>query len=189
MKHTATHPLTLTLATIAALTATIHSGICWMTINYATFAFLTIILTATDIHHQRLPNPITIPAALTYPITIPIATYLDTATTPWTTWTCTLIYPTIFITLALIKPGQIGLGDIKLAPTLGTFIGTTQNLTNLTTALALTLLIALIPAITTAIKHKTTTATTPFAPPLLLATWITTTHGTTITTWYQHTYL
>jgi leader peptidase (prepilin peptidase)/N-methyltransferase len=86
--------------------------------------WLAVLLTATDLRHRRLPDALTLPA---YPIA---AVLLATAAALGGGWSLlygailgAAAYLAIHATARLIRPGSLGVGDLKLSGTLGAVLG------------------------------------------------------------------
>ena len=90
---------------------------CWV-------VFLAVALSLIDLEHHRLPNALTLPAApvLLALLAVPAATY-----GLWGQWVTGLLAGLalfgFFALLWAIKPAAMGLGDVKLAATIGIALG------------------------------------------------------------------
>jgi leader peptidase (prepilin peptidase)/N-methyltransferase len=93
-------------------------------VAFAFFGVLGVALAAIDIAVQRLPDPLTLPA---YPILVTLLTGAAIAGHDYGALLRALlggvVLATAFLVLALVRPGQLGGGDIKLAGIAGLALG------------------------------------------------------------------
>lgn len=87
-------------------------------------AFLITCLAIIDLEHRRLPDALTLPAIGGAVVLAAVAAALGPG---WDAFVRALLAGAIalavFFAIALISPGGFGLGDVKLAPTLGIAMG------------------------------------------------------------------
>jgi len=93
-------------------------------VAFGFFGVLGVALAAIDIAVQRLPDPLTLPA---YPILIALLTGAAIAGHDFAALLRALLgglaLACVYLVLALIRPGQLGGGDIKLAGVVGLALG------------------------------------------------------------------
>lgn len=118
-------PLALELATAAVLALLLgHFGGHPDVVAFAFFGALSVALAAIDIAVQRLPDPLTLPA---YPILIALLASAAIASHDLAALGRALLgglaLAVGYLLLALLRPGQLGGGDIKLAGIAGLALG------------------------------------------------------------------
>ena len=102
----------------------------------AAFCLVLVAISATDIEHGIIPNRIVLPAAV-------VILAAQTAIHPSLQWVVGALGASGFLfAAALMAPGGMGMGDVKLALVLGAMLGTT-----VTVAMLLGMLAAMVPAI------------------------------------------
>jgi len=148
-------------------------GWTWALPAYLAFALLTALLAIIDLHEKRLPNPLTLAG---YPILgvglIPAAV----ASGQWgdygRAWASAAILLTIYAVLALASPAGLGMGDVKLAGSIGLILGW-QSWTSPLWATALGFVIGgLVSAVLLIAGRAGRHTEIPFGPSMLLAAWI-----------------
>jgi leader peptidase (prepilin peptidase)/N-methyltransferase len=123
------------------------------------FCAVLVAISAADFEHRIVPNAIVLPAAV---ITLAAQTTLHLSAE----WTIAAFAASGFLLLtALLYPGGMGMGDVKLAFLLGAMLGRTVIV-----AFAAGMLSALVPSIWLFIRHgsKARKMKIPFAPFLAL---------------------
>jgi leader peptidase (prepilin peptidase) / N-methyltransferase len=102
----------------------------------AAFCLVLVAISATDIEHGIIPNRIVLPAAV-------VILAAQTAIHPSPQWALGALGASGFLfAAALVAPGGMGMGDVKLALVLGAMLGTT-----VTVGMLVGLLAAMVPAI------------------------------------------
>jgi leader peptidase (prepilin peptidase)/N-methyltransferase len=123
------------------------------------FCAALLAISATDIEHLVVPNVIVLPAAA-------IVLAAQTVISPSFEWALAAVAFAAFLFLvALVYPGGMGMGDVKLALLLGAMLGR-----NVVIAFAVAVLSAMVPAIWLITRHgsKARKMKIPFAPFLAL---------------------
>ena len=123
------------------------------------FCIVLVAISAIDIEHRIVPNRIVLPAAA-------ICLVGQTALHPSPEWVLAALGASGFLLVAaLVYPGGMGMGDVKLALLLGAMLGWA-----VTVALMVGFLAALLPAIVLGLRHgsKARKIAIPFAPFLAL---------------------
>jgi leader peptidase (prepilin peptidase) / N-methyltransferase len=118
-------PLALELSTAAALALLLGRFAGQAdAVAFGFFGVLGVALAAIDIAAQRLPDPLTLPA---YPILITLLAFAALAGHDFAALARALLgglaLAGAFLLLALVRPGQLGGGDIKLAGIAGLALG------------------------------------------------------------------
>ncbi|MBM7772949.1 leader peptidase (prepilin peptidase)/N-methyltransferase [Actinokineospora baliensis] len=138
----------------------------WWTPAIAFLAWLLVPLTIIDLHHRRLPDRLTLPAA---PLSLALLTFAAAASDANLLLDALLgaIALTAFYGLVRVaNPEAIGLGDVKLAPTLGLFLGVGgPNLILLGPLIASSLTLVLH-----CVRHPSWRNRIPYGPGLLVST-------------------
>lgn len=93
-------------------------------VAFSFFAALGVALSAIDIAVQRLPDRLVLPA---YPVLITLLTFAAAVQRDFGALVRALlggfVLGAAFLLLALLRPGQLGLGDVKLAVLAGLALG------------------------------------------------------------------
>ncbi|SER54494.1 prepilin peptidase [Actinokineospora terrae] len=157
-----------TAALWSVLAATWSAGIIpgWWLPAIAFLATLSVPLAVVDLLHQRLPNRLTLPA---FPLAV--ALFVPAAlSTPnpllQDALTGAILATAFFALVTSLNPSALGMGDVKLAPILGLYLGPGGPLSLILAPLlasAVTLFLHLL-------RHPAWHARIPFAPGLLAAT-------------------
>ncbi|MFP5224088.1 MAG: prepilin peptidase, partial [Actinomycetota bacterium] len=86
--------------------------------------FVSVTLAVIDLETTRLPDALTIPLAVLMPAAGGLAVLLGTPGSAWIRAIATAgIAAVVFLLIALITPAGIGLGDVKLVPSLAFGMG------------------------------------------------------------------
>ncbi len=116
----------VTVATSAALLAATawRFGLAWDLWAYLYFATLSIVLALVDLRTHRLPNRLTLPA---YPIIAALLAAAALASGQYGSLLRALLGAAAvlgaFAALHLLRPRGMGMGDVKLAGTMGAALG------------------------------------------------------------------
>ncbi len=150
---------------VELVTALLVAGCAWKfglhleTLVAVFFCAALVAISAADFEHRIVPNAIVLPVA---PIVLAAQTALDLSFE----WTIAAFAASGFLFLtALLYPGGMGMGDVKLAFLLGAMLGR-----NVVVALAVGMVSALVPSIWLFVRHgaKARKMKIPFAPFLAL---------------------
>src|SRR5215212_933185 len=123
------------------------------------FCTALIAVSATDLEHRIVPNRIVLPAAV-------VVLAAQTVLHPSVEWAAAGFGAAAFLfTVALVYPGGMGMGDVKLALLLGAMLGRTVPV-----ALMAGMVAALLPSVVLVARHgsKARKMGIPFAPFLAL---------------------
>jgi leader peptidase (prepilin peptidase) / N-methyltransferase len=106
------------------LIVSMHFGLSWQLPAYFFFAAVAVVLTVIDARHRLLPNAVVMPALGVSVILLTLAAAGEAA---WGALGRALLGGVVlfivYLVLALISPAGLGMGDVKLAAVLGTFLG------------------------------------------------------------------
>jgi leader peptidase (prepilin peptidase)/N-methyltransferase len=119
------------------------------------FCAVLVALAAIDLELRIVPNRIVVPGAL-------VAVAAQTAIHPSVEWiAAALAGAGFFFVAALVYPGGMGMGDVKLALLLGAMLGR-----GVAVAIAVALLASLVPAVAILVRHgsRGRKLAIPFAP-------------------------
>jgi leader peptidase (prepilin peptidase) / N-methyltransferase len=130
-------------------------GLTWEALLAAAFCVVLVALTAIDIEHRIVPNRIVLPAAV-------VMLVAHTLVDPSPEWALGALgaFAALFV-VALIQPGGMGMGDVKLCLFLGAMLGW-----NVFVGLFVGIIAGAAPAIVLAVRHGKAARklTIPFAP-------------------------
>ena len=159
-----------------AVITVIGAGTAWGTPRLFLVALAGLLLVALgwiDVVHHRLPDAITLPA-----IPVALATVAVTAlAVPGSgsvlrAGLCGLALWIVFAALARISPRSMGLGDVKLVPTLGILTGYV-SVASTVLAIALAFVLgALVAVAGLLLRRVTLSSAIPFGPFLLAGCWL-----------------
>ena len=152
-------------------------GLSWETILTSIFGSLLIVIGLIDLEHQKIPNILIYPAIGIGLLLIPLA-HLDT---PWMFILGGALGFAVLFLIAVLSPGAMGMGDVKLTIFLGIIVGYPEIVIVLFLAFVSGGLIAGILLACKKIKRKDTLA---FGPYLALAGLITMLYGDQILSWW-----
>ena len=94
------------------------------TLAYAGFSWVLVVLTVIDLEHQLLPNRIVFPTFIVgWALLIADAIVEDRGEQIADALFGAVIFGGIFFVIAFVVPKGMGMGDVKLAFVLGTFLG------------------------------------------------------------------
>ena len=136
-------------------------------------AALSVVLTMIDLDTHTLPNRIVLPA---YPVAAVLLTAAAlVAAEPsrlLTSLICAVSLFGLYLALALISPGGMGLGDVKLAGVLGLYLGYLGWAPLVVGAFGAFLLGGLFGLLLLLTRKAKRRSSIPFGPWMLLAAWI-----------------
>ena len=155
----------------------IRFGQSWDTVLVSIFGSLLLVIGLIDLEHQKILNILIYPAIGFGLLLIP----LTHITTPWTFLAGGALGFAVLFLIAVLSPGAMGMGDVKLTIFLGIIIGYPEIVIVLFLAFITGGLIAGILLAFKKIKRKDTIA---FGPYLALAGMITTLYGDQILGWW-----
>jgi leader peptidase (prepilin peptidase) / N-methyltransferase len=123
-KISAVYPLVEALTGLLFVLVLCKFGLGLEFVAYAYLAALAVVLTCIDLQHHRLPDVLVLPA---YPVLVGLFALECAVTGEWWPLVTALIGGAILFTIyflaALVYPGGMGFGDVKLAGVLGIALG------------------------------------------------------------------
>jgi len=139
------------------------------------FCWILVVVTRTDLEHHLIPNRIVIPGA----VVVLAARTIDEPGAGWAV--AALGAGLVLLVLALVYPGGMGMGDVKLALLLGAGLGAAVIV-----ALLAGFVAAFVPALTLLIRHGSAARKRmiPLGPFLALGGVIALFAGDQILDWY-----
>jgi len=155
----------------------IRFGQSWDTVLISLFGSLLLVIGLIDLEHQKILNILIYPAIGFGLLLIPV-THL---TTPWTFLAGGALGFAVLFLIAVLSPGAMGMGDVKLTIFLGIIVGYPEIVIVLFLAFVSGGLIAGILLAFKKIKRKDRIA---FGPYLALAGLITMLYGDQILSWW-----
>lgn len=161
------------IAIALAWVAVWRIGFTWSLPAYLAYAALTALLAVIDLRDKRLPNPVTLAA---YPIVGGLLLLPAIADGRWTAylraWACAGILLGVYALLAFISPAGMGMGDVKLAGSIGLILGWTSWSAPLW-ATALGFIIGGLASLALLLaKRANRKSEIPFGPSMLLGAWL-----------------
>jgi leader peptidase (prepilin peptidase)/N-methyltransferase len=152
-------------------------GQSWQTLLYSLYTSLLILMGSIDLEHQKIPNILVYPAIGIGLIMIPLL-HLST---PWIMLAGGLLGFGVLFLIAVIAPGAMGMGDVKLVLFLGIILGFPE--------IVLALFLAFVSGglaagILLALKKLGKKDTIAFGPFIALAGFITLLYGSQILDWW-----
>ena len=160
-------------------------GAVWVLPAYLLFAATTMVLVLTDLDHKRIPNRILYPATVAGVLLITSGAAADHSIGAIPRALAGGgIYFGLLLVIALLARGGFGMGDVKLAFLLGTFLAF-PSWDTLGAGIFLAFLIGgLVSLILLITKKKGRKDAIPFGPPLILGAWISLVWGQRLVDWY-----
>jgi leader peptidase (prepilin peptidase)/N-methyltransferase len=106
------------------LIVSMHFGLSWQLPAYFFFAAVAVVLAVIDARHRLLPNSVVMPSLGAGIMLLALAATGEAA---WGALVRALlggvVLFVVYLILALLSPAGLGMGDVKLAAVLGTFLG------------------------------------------------------------------
>ena len=143
-------------------------GPSWELPAYLYLALIAVVLSVVDLAEKRLPN------ALVYPSMIVVPALLTLAAAATGAWPALLgafvggaALFAFYLVLALISPGGIGMGDVKLAAVIGFALGYLGWTPFLVGAFGAFLIGSLVSLVALALRRVTLKGSIPFGPSML----------------------
>jgi leader peptidase (prepilin peptidase)/N-methyltransferase len=176
---------------VEALTGLLFAGtylvveLRWVLPAYLVFAATSMVLILTDLDHKRIPNRILYPSTAVAVLLLVGGAAGDGS---WGDVPRALaggaIYFALLLVIALIARGGFGMGDVKLAFLLGTFLAF-RSWDSLWSGIFLAFLIGgVISLLLLATGRKGRKDAIPFGPPLIVGAWAAVAWGEALVGWY-----
>ncbi|TFC77450.1 prepilin peptidase [Cryobacterium cheniae] len=143
-------------------------GVAWELPAYLYLALITVVLSVVDIAEKRLPNALVYPSMIVLPVLLAFAAVASGA---WPALLGALVGGAalfaFYFVLALISPGGIGMGDVKLAAVIGFALGYLGWTPFLVGAFGAFLVGGLVSLVALALRRVTLRSSIPFGPSML----------------------
>jgi leader peptidase (prepilin peptidase)/N-methyltransferase len=152
---------------------------------YLWFVAITVVLTVTDVRAKLIPNRITAPGGLVGAGLLAVGVLLD-GDPERLLWALigAVGYFLFMLVLALIVPGGLGFGDVKLAPFLGAFVAAEHLGFVVIAAVGSYLIGGITSALLLITRIKSRKDTIPFGPYMVVAAYVALFAGNAIVDWY-----
>ena len=145
----------------------------WFALPLVAFAVATVPLIVIDLREHRLPNRITLPLLPTLIALLAIASW---GTGEWDRFSRSVLAAlalfAVYLVLHLIYPAGMGLGDVKLAPSIGALLGWLSWDAVLLGAFAAFVLSAVVSVILLLTRRATLKTAIAFGPFMLIGAWL-----------------
>jgi leader peptidase (prepilin peptidase)/N-methyltransferase len=165
----------------------VDAGLGWAVPAYLALAFVCVVLAVIDASTRRLPNRITYPAfPLVLTLLLVASVGLGDLGRLGRGLLAAVAVGAFFLALALISPGGMGLGDVKLAPTLGLALGWLSWGAVAFGVFAGFLLGGLAGLVAIALLGLTRKSLLPFGPWLVTGALLGVLAGADVAAWYTH---
>lgn len=150
-----------------------HVGLDFQAPAYLGFAVLTALLAVIDLRTKRLPNPLTAATVVVVGVLLLLPAAAEGRWIDYgRAWASAVILLVLYGILAFISPASMGMGDVKLAASIGLATGWASWSAPLW-ATALAFVIAALASIALLIARRVTRKSEiPFGPWMLLGAWI-----------------
>jgi leader peptidase (prepilin peptidase)/N-methyltransferase len=151
----------------------VRFGLSWELPAYLYLVVISVVLAIVDATERRLPNAIVHPSLLVMPALLMIAAAVTGA---WLALLSALLGGLglflFYLLLALVSPGGIGMGDVKLAGVLGFALGYLGWTTLLVGAMAGFIIGGLVSLGALAARRVKLSGSLPFGPSMLAGTFL-----------------
>ncbi len=169
----------------AVVTTTSIAGTVLTIVAFLYLAAISLALALIDLDVQRLPNAIVLPAYIVGPVLLGAASLLlGDASGLIRGGVGLLALGGLYLLLAVIRPGGMGMGDVKLAGVLGFFLGWLGWDALVVGSIGGFLLGGLYGVILLLVKRARGRDGVPFGPWMLGGAWVGILVGQPIATWY-----
>ena len=161
----------------AAVVTGVGAGLSWPSPTMAMVIWAGLLgvgLGAVDIVHHRLPDSLTLPA-IPISAAVVIGTGIGSRRAPAVCWSpavAPLPRPAVFWALAALAPRAMGLGDVKLIPSLALLTGYLSVATTVLAVLLAFVLGAVVALAGMLLRRLTLTSAIAFGPFLLAGCWL-----------------
>ena len=143
-------------------------GAGWELPAYLYLALIAVVLSVVDVAEKRLPNALVYPSMIVLPVLLTLAAAASGA---WPAFLGGLLGGAalfaLYLVLALISPGGIGMGDVKLAAVIGLALGYLGWTPFLVGAFGAFLIGGLVSLAALALRRVTLRSSIPFGPSML----------------------
>jgi leader peptidase (prepilin peptidase)/N-methyltransferase len=181
-------------ATLALLAAGVGAVLGWARAgepDVLAFAVLGVAGTAmgyVDVRRHLLPDRLTVPTLLVGGALLAVAALVQGEGGAWhdyaRAWACAGGLLLVYLALALVYPAGLGLGDVKLAGSLGLYLGWLGWWGPVVGTVAAFLVGGVIGVVLLALGKAHRRSAVPFGPSMLLGALVAVLWGEAITAWY-----
>lgn len=145
-------------------------GLSWTLPAYLTLAAMAVLLSVIDLQHRRLPDAVVGPFAVAAVLLLALAALGQGAWQPLVRAIVgAVVLFVVYLILALISPGGLGMGDVKLAGVLGLYLAYVSLRTLILGAAGGFVIAALVGIVLLAARRVRGRTLVPFGPPMLLS--------------------
>jgi leader peptidase (prepilin peptidase)/N-methyltransferase len=140
-----------------------------------------------DLRRHLLPDRLTVPALAAGAVLLGLAALVpggDPATSYPRAWACAGGMLLLYLLLALVYPAGLGLGDVKLAGSLGLYLGWLGWSSALVGLFAAFLVGGLVGVVLLALRRATRRSAVPFGPSMLLGALLAVLWAEPVAAWY-----
>ncbi len=155
----------------------------WVAIGVAALVALMPALSVIDLRHRIIPNAIMYPALIAFPIYLVVAAIAGAPVDLVRMAIGALTYGGGLLLIALIAPGGMGMGDVKLCALIGAVLGSI-GLGLVAVAAGAAILIGGIAGVTALLGGRGRKATMPFGPAIAAGAVVGAFWGQQIADWY-----
>lgn len=158
--------------------------------DLAAFVVLAVLGTGmgyVDLRRHLLPDRFTLPAVASGAVLLGAAaltTYADPTTSYWRAWACAGALMLGYLLLALVYPAGLGLGDVKLAASLGLYLGWLGWSYPVVGTVAAFLVGGVVSIVLLLAGRATRRTAVPFGPSMLVGALVAAVWAEPIATWY-----
>lgn len=153
---------------LAALVALAYAG-SWLLPGQLWLLGLAVVLTITDLQHQRLPNVILLPGAVVLAALLTLGALAEQRPGSLLgSVVAAAVLFSLFLLAAVVSPSGMGMGDVKLAGVLGLALGIAGLSATLLAVLIAFALHAVVSVVLLAARRAGRRTALPFGPPLLV---------------------
>lgn len=180
--------LSWVLALVAALVAAVLGWVRAGEPDLAAFVVLAVLGTGmgyVDLRRHLLPDRFTVPALASGAVLLGVAAVTaDAAPSYWRAWACAGALLLAYLLLALIYPAGLGLGDVKLAASLGLHLGWLGWAYPVVGTVAAFLVGGIVSIGLLLARRANRRTAVPFGPSMLLGALVAVVWAEPIATWY-----
>jgi leader peptidase (prepilin peptidase)/N-methyltransferase len=161
-------PLVEALTALLTALTVLRTGLSWELPAFLVLAVAGVLLTVVDLQHRLLPNRVVLPSLVAGAALLLVAALADGA---WDALLRAVLGAAAlfvaYLALALVSPGGLGMGDVKLAALLGLYLGWLGWTAVVLGALAGFVVQALIALVLLATRRIGLRGELPFGPAML----------------------
>lgn len=156
-------------------------------VAFVAFGVLAVAMGYVDLRRHLLPDRLTVPALLSGAVLLGLAAVLpgtDTTTSYPRAWACAGGLMMVYLLLALIYPAGLGLGDVKLAASIGLHLGWLSWSAPVVGTVAAFMIGGMIGLVLLLTRRATRKSAIPFGPAMLAGTVAAVLWAEPVTAWY-----